>query len=264
MIEVNNLSYSYPSHNGAALRGVGFRASKGEVAAVLGPNGSGKTTLFQCLLGIRKPREGEVRIAGKPIGGMSRPEIARTIAVVPQDHEPPFPYEVLDVVLMGRAPHLGLFSVPSGNDREIARRALEAVGIERLADRPYTRISGGERQMVLIARCLAQQSPVMLLDEPTAHLDFRNQVEVLSRVRAIVKENGLVALLNLHDPNMALLFSDRVLLLKEGCPIGQGSTEEVVTPENLEALYGLEVEFISGNRAKVVCPKLPLSKARRI
>ena len=263
MIEVRDLSYTYPGSSGTALEGISLRAAPGEVVTVLGPNGSGKTTLFQCLLGIRKPREGAVLIGGKSICGMTRPEIARMVAVVPQDHEPPFPYLALDVVLMGRAAHLGLFFAPSGKDRDIARRAMATMGIEALAHRPYTRISGGERQLVLIARCLAQQAPVMLLDEPTAHLDFRNQVEVLAQVKSIAKENGLVAVLNLHDPNMALLFSDRVLLLKKGACIGEGRPGEVVTGENLLALYGLEVEFLSGNGHRVVCPKMPM-KTREI
>lgn len=205
MIKVENLTFS---HNGTTpvLSRIDFQAQPGEVLTVLGPNGSGKTTLFQCILGTWKPREGGVLLSGKSVGNLRRPEIARMVAVVPQDHDPPFPYSAFDVVLMGRTAHVGLFSSPAQPDRDVARNAMRTAGIEDLADRPYTRLSGGERQLVLLARCLAQQSPVMLLDEPTAHLDFRNQIMILSKVKELVKEKNLLSLMNLHDPNLALLF----------------------------------------------------------
>ncbi len=221
MIKVENLTFS---HNGTTpvLSRIDFQAQPGEVLTVLGPNGSGKTTLFQCILGTWKPREGGVLLSGKSVGNLRRPEIARMVAVVPQDHDPPFPYSAFDVVLMGRTAHVGLFSSP----------------------------------LVLLARCLAQQSPVMLLDEPTAHLDFRNQIMILSKVKELVKEKNLLSLMNLHDPNLALLFSDRVLLLDAGRLVAQGKPEEVVTRDNLMAVYGLEVEFLAGKGMRMICPKL--------
>ncbi len=255
MIKVENLTFS---HNGTTpvLSRIDFQAQPGEVLTVLGPNGSGKTTLFQCILGTWKPREGGVLLSGKSVGNLRRPEIARMVAVVPQDHDPPFPYSAFDVVLMGRTAHVGLFSSPAQPDRDVARNAMRTAGIEDLADRPYTRLSGGERQLVLLARCLAQQSPVMLLDEPTAHLDFRNQIMILSKVKELVKEKNLLSLMNLHDPNLALLFSDRVLLLDAGRLVAQGKPEEVVTRDNLMAVYGLEVEFLAGKGMRMICPKL--------
>jgi iron complex transport system ATP-binding protein len=133
---------------------------------------------------------------------------------------------------------------------------MKALGVDHLAERPYTQVSGGERQMVLIARCLAQDAPAMLLDEPTAHLDFRNQITILKKVKQLVGERGLVALMNLHDPNMALLFADKVLLLKNGMLVAQGQPHEVITRESLLEVYGLEVEFVAQNGYRVICPKL--------
>lgn len=254
MIQVRDLSFRHKGMAAPVLREIDFEVEQGQVMTVLGPNGSGKTTLFQCLTGLWKPDRGEVLLDGASLEAMSRIEVAKRVSVVPQDHQPPFPYSVLDVVLTGRASHIGLFSSPSQKDRQAAIDAMAVMGVERLAERPYTQISGGERQMVLIARCLAQEAPVMLLDEPTSHLDFRNQVVVLSKVKSIVKENGLTAMMNLHDPNLALLFSDCILLLNGGTSVGRGSPREVITKENLKAVYGLEVEFLSGNGVEMVCP----------
>ncbi|MCE5334145.1 MAG: ABC transporter ATP-binding protein [Desulfobacteraceae bacterium] len=256
MIEVKGLTFA---HKGAAepvLRDIGFRADSAEVTAVLGPNGSGKTTLFQCLLGVWKAKEGEVRLSGRPIGALTRIEIARRLSSVPQEHDPPFPYSCFDIVLMGRTAHIGVFSSPARKDRALSREAMKALGVDHLAARPYTQVSGGERQMVLIARCLAQDVPAMLLDEPTAHLDFRNQITILKRVKEIVHEKNLVALMNLHDPNMALLFADKVLLLKDGRLLAQGKPHEVITRKSLLEVYGLEVEFISENGFRMICPKI--------
>jgi iron complex transport system ATP-binding protein len=256
MIEVRELTFLHKGAKEPVLRKIDARADGGEVTAILGPNGSGKTTLFQCMLGIWKFQEGEICLSGKPINNLKRTEIARLLSAVPQEHDPPFPYSCLDIVLMGRTPHIGVFSSPSVRDRDLSRQAMKALGVDHLAQRPYTRVSGGERQMVLIARCLAQDAPAMLLDEPTAHLDFRNQITILKKVKSIVREKGLVALMNLHDPNMALLFSDKVLLLNHGVLVAQGRPDEVITRESLLEVYGIEVEFVAENGCRVICPKL--------
>jgi len=256
MIEVRELTFMHQGAKEPVLRKIDFQAKGGEVTAILGPNGSGKTTLFQCLLGIWKFQEGEVRLSGEPISHLKRAEIAKRLSVVPQEHDPPFPYSCLDIVLMGRTAHVGIFSSPSGQDRDFSEQAMKALGVDHLAQRPYTQVSGGERQMVLIARCLAQNAPAMLLDEPTAHLDFRNQITILKKVKQLVGERGLVALMNLHDPNMALLFSDRVLLLNRGALVAQGRPDEVITRESLLEVYGIEVEFVAENGYRVICPKL--------
>jgi len=256
MIEVKDLHFWHKGEDTPILKRIGFKASPQEVTVILGPNGSGKTTLFKCILGLWEARKGEVFINGRSIRTMGRGEVAKNVAIVPQDHEPPFPYSVFDVVLLGRVAHVGLLSSPSRRDKEAAKGALEALGIERLADRPYTKISGGERQLVLIARCLAQEAPVMLLDEPTAHLDFRNQVMVLTKVKSIAKEKGLVVLMTLHDPNLALLFSDQVLLLNGGEVVARGGPKEVITEENIRRVYGLDVAFISQDGMELICPKV--------
>jgi len=256
MIEVKDLHFWHKGEDIPILKRIEFKASPQEVTVILGPNGSGKTTLFKCILGLWEARKGEVFINGRSIRTMGRGEVAKNVAIVPQDHEPPFPYSVFDVVLLGRIAHVGLLSSPSRRDKEAARGALEALGIERLADRPYTKISGGERQLVLIARCLAQEAPVMLLDEPTAHLDFRNQVMVLTKVKSIAKEKGLVVLMTLHDPNLALLFSDQVLLLNGGEVVARGGPKEVITEENIRRVYGLDVAFISQDGMELICPKV--------
>ncbi len=258
MIEVRDLHFWHKGEDSPVLKGIEFEASPHEITVILGPNGSGKTTLLKCILRLWEAQRGEVFINGRSIKVMGRGEVAKNVAIVPQDHEPPFPYSVFDVVLLGRVAHIGLLSSPSRRDKEAARRALEALGIERLADRPYTKISGGERQLVLIARCLAQEAPVMLLDEPTAHLDFRNQVMVLTKVKSIAKEKGLAVLMTLHDPNLALLFSDRVLLLNAGKVVARGSPNEVITEENIKKVYGLDVAFISQDGMRMVCPKVQL------
>lgn len=256
MIDVSKLTFLHPGAREPVLRDIAFQAREGEVTAILGPNGSGKTTIFHCVLGIWKAPEGEIRLSGDPIDRLKRTDIAKRVSSVPQEHDPPFAYSCLDMVLMGRTAHIGLFSSPSPNDRKLAVEAMKTLGIEHLEQRPFTRVSGGERQMVLIARCLAQDAPAMLLDEPTAHLDFRNQITILKMVKHLAAEKGLVVLVNLHDPNMALLFSDRVLLLKDGRLIANGPPHEVVTRQSLMDTYGLEVEFVRENGFRVICPKL--------
>lgn len=254
MIEAHDLGFTHKGMKDPTIESIGFEAKRGEVTAVLGPNGSGKTTLFQCLLGVWKHTSGKVVIDGRSIETMKRPEVARKIAVVPQEHESAFPYSVFDMVLMGRVAHVGLFSTPGKRDRQAAVDALAVVGIESLAGRPCTAISGGERQMVLIARCLAQEAPAMLLDEPTAHLDFKNQVAVLEKVRTIAGERCLAVLMNIHDPNMALLFADRVMLLKGGRMLACGKPEEVVNEKSMKEMYGMDVQFLSGNGVRMICP----------
>jgi len=256
MIEVRGLTFSHNGSRETVLREIDFLAREGEVTAVLGPNGSGKTTLFQCLLGIWKFQEGDVLFEGESVRHLKRVEIARRISSVPQEHEPPFPYTCFDIVLMGRTAHVGVFSSPGEKDSDLAHEAMETLGIHHLASRPYTRVSGGERQMVLVARCLAQNAPVMLLDEPSAHLDFRNQNLILAKVKQIVRERGLTVIMNLHDPNMALMFADQVLLLKQGRLIARGTPDDAITRKNLWDVYGLEVEFLTGSGLRMICPRI--------
>jgi iron complex transport system ATP-binding protein len=225
-------------------RGLDVKLEQGEVLALLGPNGGGKTTLLKTLLGILKPRDGEVAIDGRSLGAISVRERARLIAYVPQVHMPTFAFTVESVVLMGRTAHGNLFSRPSANDRAVAARTLEQFGIAHLAPRPYTMISGGERQLVLLARALAQEPRFVVLDEPTASLDFGNQGKVMREIRALAAA-GHGVLFTTHDPNHALRAADRAYLLRAGARIAEGAVGAVLTRERLAELYGAPVETLT-------------------
>jgi len=225
-------------------RGLNVALAQGEVLALLGPNGGGKTTLLKTLLGILNPRAGEVAIGGRSLAGISIRERARLIAYVPQVHVPTFAFTVESVVLMGRTAHGTLFSRPSANDRAVATRVLEQFGIPHLAARPYTMISGGERQLVLLARALAQEPQFVVLDEPTASLDFGNQGKVMREIRTLAGA-GHGILFTTHDPNHALRAADRAYLLREGERIAEGPVGAVLTRERLENLYRAPVEKLT-------------------
>jgi len=225
-------------------RGLDVALAQGEVLALLGPNGGGKTTLLKTLLGILAPRGGEVAIDGRSLGAISVRERARLIAYVPQVHMPTFAFTVESVVLMGRTAHGNLFSRPSANDRMVTARVLEQFGIAHLAPRPYTMISGGERQLVLLARALAQEPRFVVLDEPTASLDFGNQGKVMREIRALAAA-GHGVLFTTHDPNHALRAADRAYLLRAGARIAEGAVGAVLTREWLAELYGAPVETLT-------------------
>ena len=212
--------------------------------ALLGPNGGGKTTLLKTLLGLIRPKAGEVRLGGKPLDDYSIRERARTIAYVPQVHVGTFAFTVETVVLMGRSAHGTLFSRPSAHDREVAQGALERFGIAKLSMRPYTEISGGERQLVLLARALAQEPQFIVLDEPTASLDFGNQGKVMREIKALAA-SGHGVLFTTHDPNHALRAADRAFLLRDGTALAEGKVTEVLNRARLEELYRAPVEQLA-------------------
>jgi len=222
-------------------REIDVALNKGEVLALLGPNGSGKTTLLKTLLGLIAPREGEVRIGGRALSSHALRERARLIAYVPQTHVATFAFSVETVVLMGRGARGGLLSRPTATDRAAVTQALERFGIAALAARPYTMISGGERQLVLLARALAQEPQFIVLDEPTASLDFGNQGKVLREIRALASA-GLGVLFTTHDPNHALRAADRAYLIRDGTRIADGAVRDVLTRAALERLYRAPIE----------------------
>jgi iron complex transport system ATP-binding protein len=222
-------------------RGLNVALAQGEVLALLGPNGGGKTTLLKTLLG---PLAGEAALEGRSLVSLSVRERARHLAYVPQLHTPTFAFTVEAVVLMGRTAHGSLFSRPSAHDREVARQSLVRFGIDHLAERPYTMISGGERQLVLLARALAQEPQFIVLDEPTASLDFGNQGKVMREIRALAA-SGHGVLFTTHDPNHALRAADRAYLLRDGQRIAEGKVGDVLTRDQLVDLYGAPVEALT-------------------
>lgn len=238
-LEGRDLTIGYSDHT--VGRGLNVALATGEVLALLGPNGGGKTTLLKTLLGLIKAKAGEVMLADRPLAAYSIRERARVVAYVPQVHIGTFAFTVEAVVLMGRTAHGNLFSAPSAHDRAVTQAALERFGIERLKARPYTMISGGERQLVLLARALAQEPQFIVLDEPTASLDFGNQGKVMAEIRALAA-SGHGVLFTTHDPNHALRAADRAFLLREGTRIAEGPVQTVLERAQLEALYGAPVE----------------------
>jgi iron complex transport system ATP-binding protein len=254
MITVEGLSIKL---NGQGiLHQAALQALPGEVTVLLGPNGSGKTTLLRCISAELRPQVGAVTLAGRRLSDLSRRDVAQLLALVPQEHHPVFPYTVREMILLGRVSRVGFWSQPGTRDQEVVSEIIELLGIGALAHKSYTRISGGERQLVIIGRGLAQEPRVLLLDEPTTHLDFKNQIAVLKLVKELARGRGLTVLLTLHDPNLALLFGDRAILLAEGRVVAQGPPGEVITAASMAQLYGLEVEMLSQGSQKLLCPKL--------
>jgi iron complex transport system ATP-binding protein len=236
MLAIRELSFAYDH---PVLDRVGFELQAQQLCALFGPNGTGKTTLYRCILGLLRPAPGSaIELDGVPTDTMPRAALARRIAYVPQEHSPPFPYLVKEMVLMGRTPHLGGVFGPSRADRAAAFAALEMIGIAELADRSYTSLSGGQRQLVLLARALAQDADILLLDEPTASLDFGNQLLLWRTIRRLTA-NGKTALICTHDPNHVLWFCDRVVVLgRDGQLQGVGAPDEIVDAALVENLYG--------------------------
>ena len=237
-LEAADLAFGYPGK--PVGQGVDLAVGGGEVVCLLGPNGAGKTTLFKTLLGLLPAQGGEVRLERQPLAGLARAEVARRIAYVPQAHAAHFPYSVQDMVLMGRTAHLGPFGRPGSADHAAALAALRMLGIAALADADYTRISGGQRQLALIARALAQAAPLIVMDEPTASLDFGNQALVLRQVRALAAE-GYGIVLSTHAPDHAFACATRVALLHEGTLLASGPPAAILTPARLETVYGIKV-----------------------
>jgi len=242
ILEVEALTVNYGSR--AVLRGIDISVEKGEILAVVGPNGAGKTTLIRAISGIIPPNAGEIRVAGEDLTQLSPAQRARHIAVVPQARNLPGGYTVQQTVLMGRNPYLGWLGRIQPADRALVQQALTHTHTLDLSDRRVGELSGGEQQRVLLARALAQATPILLLDEPTAHLDLQHQSVLLNLVSASTRELGLAVLLAAHDLNMVALYADRVALLVDGCIRALGAPEEVLTRANIEAAYHISVRII--------------------
>jgi iron complex transport system ATP-binding protein len=249
-LEARALAFGYPGK--PVGRGVDLAVGAGDVLCLLGPNGAGKTTLFKTLLGLLPLQGGEIRIGGAPLDRLKRRDIAQRIAYIPQAHTPPFPFAVRDVVLMGRTARLGPFESPGRADRDAAEHALDLLGIAALADADYTRISGGQRQLALIARALAQETPLLVMDEPTASLDFGNQALVLREIRRLV-DQGFGIVLSTHDPDHAFACATRVMLLHDGRVLAEGAPSDVLTPDHMQRMYGVAVTIERLADGRTVC-----------
>jgi len=237
-IEISNLSFAYGARR--VLDGVSLAIDAGERVAVLGPNGSGKTTLLKILSGVLAGA-GAVKLDGKAIESYARGELSRLAAVVPQESEIHFPFTAAEIVLMARASHHGPLALEGAADLEAARSAMAATETEALADRYLHELSGGEKQRVMIARALAQEAEILLLDEPAAFLDLKHQLGVLDLMRRLGAERGLTIVAALHDLNLAALFFPRLVLLDRGRIFRDGAPEEVLTEETIRAVYGVKV-----------------------
>jgi len=248
-VKVKELTFGYDEK--LVLDRLSFEVSKGEILAILGPNGSGKTTLLKCLNMLLKPK-GSFLIESFDISKLNKKEIAKFVGYVPQMHSPVFPYKVIDVVVSGRAPHLG-FSMPTKQDYNNAHHVLDKLGLTHLADRPYTQLSGGQLRLVLIARALVQQPKVLLLDEPTSHLDLKNRVVVLKILKEITSE-GITVIMSEHDPSLASIFSDKTLLMCNGKIVRYGKAKDVLNRENIAKVYGVNVEIFERNGNRYVFP----------
>ena len=242
LLEAQKVSFAYNGH--PVLRDVDLRVCPGQIVGVIGPNGAGKSTLIKILSRLLRPDEGRVFLGGLDLTRWGHTQLARHLAVVPQAAKLPETFTAWEVVLMGRTPYLGLLGNETATDMAIAQRAMEETNTWHLASRLIGQLSGGERQRVVMARALAQEPRVLLLDEPTLHLDINHQLEILSLVRHLVDEQGLAVLAIFHDLNLAAQFCHELVLLCQGLVFARGRPEEVITAPNIAAVYGADVAIL--------------------
>lgn len=262
LLEVKNISFGYDKQE--LFQNLSFQLNPGEIFCIIGPNGCGKTTLLDCLLGTLKPQTGEIYFKEKNITTLRSSDIAKHIAYVPQDHEKSFPYTVLDIVLMGRAPYTGMFSSPNLEDLAIAQNVLELLGLSKLKDRPYTKLSGGEGQLVMLARALVQKTPVIVMDEPTAHLDFQHELMIMETIVKLVREKSLAVIMATHFPNHAFYFENNniptyVAMMNQRTFSAVGRPTDVLSEENIKSVYNINAKIISytineNNELKQIVP----------
>jgi iron complex transport system ATP-binding protein len=238
---MKDVSFSY--RDGFSLRHINLTVEEGEMVALIGPNGSGKTTLVRLAAGVLTPERGEVLVDGASLKSLSRREIARRIAVVPQHFHMPFAFTVGEVVMLGRTPFVRTLSGETDGDYSIAGYAMEVAGIGQFSSRTFNELSGGERQKAVLAMALAQQPRLLLLDEPTAHLDINHQVEILGLVKGLNREQGVTVVGAMHDLNLAALYFDTVVVLKGGAVFAQGSPSAVLTEATIHAVFGASVQI---------------------
>ncbi|PKM73028.1 MAG: iron ABC transporter ATP-binding protein [Firmicutes bacterium HGW-Firmicutes-16] len=242
LFDIENVSFTYPSLKRKVLDSVNFKISEGDVLSVLGRNGSGKSTLLNCMLGILKTQGGAISLSGKFLHDMSEREIASVVGYVPQSHVPAFGYTVFDFVQMGCASRIGLFSHPGRKERDDTAAVLSEMKIEQLADRPYTELSGGEQQQAIIARAIVSRPRIILFDEPTAHLDFGNQLRVLRLIKDL-SEKGFAVVITTHNPDHAMLLGGRAAILDRQGHLISGKVDDIVTEASLKDVYSSDLKL---------------------
>jgi iron complex transport system ATP-binding protein len=258
-LALNQVSFSYNAS--PVLYQIDLAVEKGEMVALMGPNGSGKTTLIKLASGVLRPAEGDIHLDGSSLRELKRRQVAQRVAVVPQQFHMPFAFTLREVVLLGRTPFLKAFSNEGEKDQQAVNRAMELIGIEELGQRFFNELSGGERQKGILAMALAQEPKLLLLDEPTAHLDINHQMEILELVKGLNREQEITVIGAMHDLNLAALYFDRLVLLKEGRIFADGTPSEVLTEENIRELFGAWVQVIQHPLMKtphiVITPRSP-------
>jgi iron complex transport system ATP-binding protein len=263
-LELREVSAGY---NGEpVISGMSFAIGDGEFLGLVGPNGSGKSTVVRVMSRVLRPRAGRALLDGRDVFAMTSVEVARRVSVVPQDSSYHFDYSVLEIVLMGRSPRIGRFALEGARDYAAAERAMRLTGIAHLSRRPVTETSGGERQRVAIARALAQEPELLILDEPTAHLDINHQIEVLDLVRTLNREHQVAVVVVMHDLNLAAQYCGRMLLMHDGRLVAQGSAHEVITAQHVRQAYGTEVTVkshpVTGRPYFTLLSRLPVEVQR--
>ena len=252
-MRVEDLHFSYGSHE--VLKGVSFGVEDCGFVSLLGPNGAGKSTLFRCMLGLLEPGSGSVHICGRDIRHMPPAELSHRVAYIPQSHTPIFNFSVFDMVLMGTTAQLPRFSSPGKKQKELAEAAMERLGISHLRNRGCSNISGGERQLALIARAIAQQAKILVMDEPSASLDYGNKLRVMETVKSLTQDDYTV-IQSTHDPDQAYLYSDQILALYDGKLLANGTPQETISSDLISKLYGVDVSVCSllGDDLRVCIP----------
>jgi iron complex transport system ATP-binding protein len=243
IIALSNLRFSYEKGSPSVLHELSLEIPPGTITAILGPNGAGKTTLLHIILGLLAPQAGTLVIDGKPSTSYTRRQMSRLVGLLPQSEYIPFEFSVFDFVLLGRAPYLSPLELPGKADRQIAYEALRSIGLDHLKDRPAPSLSGGELQLAMVARALAQEPRILLLDEPTSHLDLSNRDRILGILSALAKR-GVTIIFTTHDPNLVATTADYVVLLRQGAILAAGALATTLTAEHLSATYGIAVQVI--------------------
>ena len=243
VLEVKKLAYKYRQAERETFRDVNIQLEEGEILTILGPNGAGKSTLLNCIANLLNPTGGEVYLNGKPRSQMSLKEIAQVVGYVPQNHAAMYAYNVRDFVVMGRAPYLRMLQKPSENDYAVADGVMDDLGMQKYKNKPYTEISGGERQQALIARAITQEPKIIMFDEPTNHLDFGNQMKMILKLKELAQK-GYAIIMTTHMPNHAMMLGGKTAILDRTGKLRCGKTEEVITEKTLRDIYQVDVRLI--------------------